>query len=141
MRAKKYVAHHHEAIKLSSTPAASACRLRPPTSMKVWPSTRRSLRAISQRHTSIDRALGSPRTLPHSSYDGPHPWWGMVLVGPSGRDHKHMDYCVQSLGCTAEEARRIEAVAAIRMGRSQQHPRAPSRYRSWRARWRRKHKQ
>ena len=48
MRAKKYVAHHHEAIKLSSTPAASACRLRPPTPMKVWPAAAATVLDVRQ---------------------------------------------------------------------------------------------
>ena len=36
-RGARSTAHHPQAIKLSSTPAACACRLRPPPPMKVWP--------------------------------------------------------------------------------------------------------
>ena len=57
MRAKKYVAHHHEAIKLSSTPAASACRLRPPTSMKVWPAAAATARNLKFSRFSDPRII------------------------------------------------------------------------------------
>ena len=63
MRAKKYVAHHHEAIKLSSTPAASACRLRPPTSMKVWPAA-----AATARNLKFSR-FSDPRTIPPNCHE------------------------------------------------------------------------
>ena len=46
----------------------------------------------------------------------------VALVLPVARPPSHvvcggaaLDYCVQSLGCTAEEARKIEAMAAIRI--------------------------